>query len=94
MAKMNAAQKQAAAQANLAKLPEYAAVRHPMTNEVVLVKRGETGYWPNNTGRSLEDFNALFNVSPQQAEAMKIGSIMGWHVPGADPENPILAKLG
>lgn len=33
------------------------------------------------------DMNSRAGVTPEQAEAMQIGSMFGWEVPGADPDN-------
>lgn len=60
--------------------------------------RGERGYWPG-TGpfpdeKTAFDFvnerNALIGVTPYQREAMLNGSLWGWDVPGADPDNSIV----
>ena len=37
--------------------------------------------------RIADEQNARLGVSPAQEEAMKIGSLCGWDVPGADPTN-------
>ena len=62
-----------------------------------IIKRGEKGYYltdfdtstaSEETVREVVDKqNRMMGVLPSQAMAMKIGSMMGWHVPGANPEN-------
>lgn len=61
----------------------------------ICIKRGESGYYPSDwsTGdahenrRIADEQNRKRGVTPAQEEAMKIGSICGWDVPGADPDN-------
>ncbi|SKA18045.1 hypothetical protein SAMN02745126_04019 [Enhydrobacter aerosaccus] len=55
---------------------------------VILIKRGEEGYWPEHgmTVEEAERRNGLFNVTPAMRTAMQVGSMFGWHLPGADPE--------
>lgn len=88
---------------NMAKLPEVCyAQKAGERRKVVLLKRGETGYWPLNADRDAEfpdeasaskfvhEFNARLEVTPAQREAMINGSIFGcWHTEGADPDNKI-----
>lgn len=52
---------------------------------VIAVKRGESGYYPIFTEQSVDDLNASCGVTVAQREAMHIGSMAGWHVPGANP---------
>ena len=68
-------------------LPPVCHATHPETGGVVLIRRGEPGYRPVNTDRSAEALNALLDPVPTlaQVEAMLIGSMFGWDVPGADP---------
>lgn len=76
-------------QANLAKLPELCYSVNPLDESVILIKRGETGYFPGKTGHRADlvpFLNARMGVTPAQRVAMEIGSMMGFHVPGADPD--------
>jgi hypothetical protein len=60
-----------------------------------LVKRGERGYYLTDCDNPRYDdafvmdivtkLNERADVSPDQANAMHIGSLCGWNVPGADP---------
>jgi hypothetical protein len=61
-----------------------------------IIKRGESGYYltdfdsaeaSDDVARDcVKHFNKKLGVSPAHAEAMEIGSMFGWHVPGARPE--------
>lgn len=59
---------------------------------IILVKPGELGYWPFEMATTLEEADrrvasAFYTRPPTDAEreAAVIGSVFGWHVPGADP---------
>jgi len=58
------------------------------TGEVIIIKRGESGYFPIKDQTGLTDIDLLnknLGVTKAQVEAMKIGSMFGWHVAGANP---------
>lgn len=82
---------------NLAKLPELCHVAVPGEKVLCIVKRGESGYyktdWPVGDDKFAEEFaaerNKKMGVTPAQASAMVNGSMVGWHVPAADPDNEI-----
>lgn len=75
------------------KLPEEAFVILPTTGEMVLVKRGETGYYPQRPenapweAENMDALNERMGVTKAQAEAMRNGSIFGWDKPMANPDN-------
>jgi hypothetical protein len=71
-------------------LPEYCYSTNDVTNEVILIKRGETGYHRYLDGAikgksAALTLNIELGVTIVQAESMKMGSMFGWHVPGANP---------
>lgn len=66
-------------------LPEMCATRLVGTGEVIVIKRGETGYWPIPDGMTVDQVNAAFGATPPQIAAMEAGSMFGWAIPGADP---------
>jgi hypothetical protein len=73
------------------KLPEFCYGVLPTTDEVILIKRGEKGYYPYLDGAVkgkdvAKELNNRIGVTPAQAEAMMVGSMFGWDVPGADPD--------
>ena len=75
-------------------LPENCFATLPSTGELIILKRGETGYYRSDwdTGDRAENqqiadhHNHRRGINPAQVEAMKAGSMFGFHVPGADPQ--------
>ncbi len=78
-----------------ASLPEQCYSNLLETGAVVILKRGETGYYKTDipvTDKAsaiafVEEYNRKLGVSPAQFEAMKTGSMFGFHMPAADPKN-------
>lgn len=75
-------------------LPERCYGILPSTGDAIIIKRGETGYYrtflsdDKEFNRQLVDeYNEILGVSKAQAAAMLAGSMFGWHVPAADPNN-------
>ena len=76
-------------------LPEtcYSYLRN--TGELVVLKRGESGYYRSdwNTAdrvqnKELADYhNQQLGVTEAQRKAMEAGSMFGWQVPAADPKH-------
>lgn len=76
-------------------LPEQCYSILPGSNDVIIIKRNEKGYYKTDIpatskedARALVDeYNGKLGVTKAQEEAMKAGSMFGWNVPGADPKN-------
>ena len=76
-------------------LPEQCYIYLPTTQEIGIVKKGESGYYRSdlstvygeNGQAFVDDLNRQGGVSKAQAAAMKSGSMFGWHTPAADPKN-------
>lgn len=76
------------------KLPEVCYSLMPGTGELIIIKRGETGYY--HCGLSCEDeaknrrladlLNGKMEVSKAQESAMLHGSMFGWNAAAADPD--------
>lgn len=68
----------------------------PSSLDIIIIKKGEPGYYPTNIfnprtraeAQALVDaYNKTGGVSKAQAAAMLAGSIFGWNTPAANPEN-------
>lgn len=76
-------------------LPEQCYGILPNTGELIIVKKGESGYYRTDvSGESKEEncaladeYNGKLGVNKAQAAAMLAGSMFGWAVPAADPKN-------
>lgn len=87
-------------------LPDQCYSIMPSTGEIIVIKKNERNYYnPNIPAASKEEareivdeYNAKLGVTRAQEEAMRTGSLFGFHVPGADPKNydkdgkPLLPK--
>ena len=82
-------------------LPETCLSTMPGTGELIVLKRGETGYYRSewNTADAernrqiADDHNHARGLTPAQVEAMRVGSMFGFAVPGAGPQRYLdLAK--
>lgn len=78
---------------NLNNLPEKCFVALPSTGEMVIVKRGEMGYYPQNANNApwgvenMDVLNKRMGVTKAQVVAMKMGSMVGWDIPVSNPDN-------
>lgn len=76
-------------------LPELCFSTLKSTGELIIIRRGESGYYRsdcNSTDRTINEETANENnqklgVTAAQRCAMEAGSMFGWNVPGADPAN-------
>ena len=75
-----------------ASLPETCYSTLANTGEIVIIKRGENGYYPTNIPAKdlaeakeiVDEMNEKGGISKAQTEAMKVGSMFGWAAPAAD----------
>ena len=71
-------------------LPRYCYGFIPTSKEEIRIDIAESGYTPvrrNGNMKHVLEMNRELGVTRQQMEAMKVGSMFGWDVPGADPKN-------
>ena len=86
-------------------LPEMCFSVLGTTGELICLKRGVTGYFPSEY--SVDDkekniefadrYNEKLGVTMWQRQAMEVGSLCGWDVPGADPakyQEPLSPQRG
>lgn len=69
-----------------AKLPASCYARHPSDESPIYIMFGMRGYYPIEREIDVDAENERFGVTPAQVEAMLVGSMFGWDVPGADPD--------
>jgi hypothetical protein len=60
--------------------------KSPGVAPIIAVKRGEMGYYPIWTHCTVDELNESNGVTKAQCQAMHIGSMVGWHVPGSYPD--------
>ncbi len=78
-----------------ASLPDMCYTVLPSNGELVALKRDELGYFPcaynsdnpHFNQRQMKHLNEGLQVTPQQRAAMEAGSMFGWGVPAANPNN-------
>lgn len=73
-------------------LPEYCWNVHNVTGELVMLKRGVSGYIPQRPenapwgAENVDALNERLGVTKAQREAMEAGSMFGWSIPASNPE--------
>ena len=71
-------------------LPRYCYGFIPTSQEEIRIDIAESGYTPVGRDGNMKhvlEMNRELGVTRQQMEAMKVGSMFGWNVPGADPKS-------
>lgn len=63
---------------NLNKLPEMCYAKLFSTGKLILIKKGETGYYPCDFDGDENKLNENLGVTKAQAKAMSCGSMFGW----------------
>lgn len=80
---------------NSSKLPEFCYAVLPGSKEIIILKNNERGYYrtdiySDSRESSIElvdEYNQNLGVTKGQREAMLIGTMFGFTVPGSDPDN-------
>ena len=76
-------------------LPEQCFTTLPSSGEIILVKKGEQGYYktdfpnenPDMNREIVSEHNQRSGITKAQEAAMLAGSLYGWDTPAADPKN-------
>ncbi len=81
---------------NMKKLPQKAYVANTIqcsgpngTPPVIAIIRGDDGFYPIYTNSTADALNHRLGVTPEQASAMKNGSMFGWNTASANPDDSI-----
>lgn len=88
------------AKQHISKLPEYCYSLNNVNGDIIKICSGMSGYYPQQqfayikrlcesktNAEVVNDLNNSLGVTLIQREAMEIGSMFGWEVPGANPDN-------
>lgn len=70
------------------KLPDRCLSKLATTGEVIMIRFGVMGYYPSPV-KDADAYNKQHGITAAQVEAMEAGSMMGWEVPAANPDNYI-----
>jgi hypothetical protein len=68
-------------------LPDFCYTYNSLSKEVILLINGVKGY--KETDKSAQNWikeNEELGITPEQVMAMICGSMFGWNVPGANPD--------
>jgi hypothetical protein len=73
------------------RLPNFCALRDNASGGIIIVKKGESGYWSGDrmsleTDEDVARFNEQHGASAGAVQAMHFGSMFGWDTPGAQLE--------
>lgn len=74
---------------NLEKLPHSCATRDDFQKRPIIIVKGQTGFYSAQHLKTDEDiarYNEERGVEPHHVEAMRMGSLYGWHTQGADAD--------
>lgn len=69
-------------------LPSHCYSTLPSDGTPIMIRYAEAGYYPLSDmpdDVTVEKLNDMLGVTPEQKQAMEVGSMVGWTVPGADP---------
>lgn len=64
--------------------PEIAFATLPKTGETVAIRYGERIYYRVDSAKSADELNAMYGVTPGQAQAVLASALAGWKTPSAN----------
>lgn len=70
------------------KLPEECFGVLNTTGETIMIRRGESGYFPQDGLKwaDADELNETLGITKAERKAMEMGSMYGWDVPASNPE--------
>ena len=78
-------------------LPSWCFVKHYTAGTLTVVTRDVMGHDPffgySIPMENMNEANKMIGVTTEQGEAMQIGSMFGWHIPGADPKHEVMQDV-
>ena len=75
-------------------LPDFCYTYNSLSHKVILLIRGIKGYKETDSSISCDTWiqeNEELGITPAQVTAMVCGSMFGWDVPGANPDEHLKA---
>lgn len=64
--------------------PGIAFATLPKTGETVAIRYGERIYYRVDSAKSADELNAMYGVTPGQAQAVLASALAGWKTPSAN----------
>ena len=78
-------------------LPSWCFVKHYTAGTLTVVTSDVMGHDPffgySIPMENMNEANKMIGVTTEQGEAMQIGSMFGWHIPGADPKHEVMQDV-
>lgn len=64
--------------------PGIAFATLPKTGETVAIRYGERIYYRVDSAKTADELNAIYGVTPRQAQAVLASALAGWKTPSAN----------
>lgn len=68
--------------------PGIAFATLPSTGETIAIRYRERIYYRVGTTKTADELNAMYGVTPNQAQAVLASALAGWEPPAGDDQDP------